>query len=164
MLQAKTVTVARLARLFGCSERQVQRFVTRDGMPRAKHGLYNFDACIRWRIAILENQLSQKAATPAEERNHDRERTRQISANADLKELKLQERRGELVTITLYQNVMARMIGTARQHLLNLPSRVAHELVGLDHKAIKAKLLEAVERALGAMQTPDRENDAKDAR
>jgi phage terminase Nu1 subunit (DNA packaging protein) len=152
------VPVSRLAKLFNCSERQVQLFASRDGMPKAKHGLYHLDECVRWRVVTLTNELSNKSKQ-TEERNIDRERARDISAGADLKELKLKERRGELVPISVYQQRMAQKISTARQQLLNLPSRVAHELVGLELLPLKTKLREGVHAALTALSTPAEEDD-----
>jgi len=152
------VKVSRLASLFGCSERQVQLFASRDGMPKAKHGLYHLDECVRWRIATLESQIAEKSQAAAE-LTLEREQTRRTKAEADLKELDLKERKGELIPIFAYRDLMASKIATARQQLLNLPSRIAHMLAHLDTPALKAKLRDGIHEALTALSLPEGEND-----
>lgn len=154
------VQVSRLAKLFGCSERQVQLLAARHGMPKAKHGLYHLDECVRWRIAQLEAQLADKSKQqPGEEGSLDKEQTRKTRAEADMKEMDLRERKGELIPITVYREQMASKIGTARQQILNIPARIAHELVGLELPALKAALRDGIHAALAAMSMPAAEDD-----
>jgi phage terminase Nu1 subunit (DNA packaging protein) len=156
------VKVSRLAELFSCSERHVQLMASRDGMPKAKHGLYHLDACVKWRIAWLESQMAEKSKQ-AEELSLDKEQTRKCKAEADLKEMDLRERKGELIPIAVYRELMASKITTARQNLLNLPARIAHELVGLELPVLKAKLRGGVHAALTALAVPEGEDDEQHA-
>jgi phage terminase Nu1 subunit (DNA packaging protein) len=77
-------------------------------------------------------------------------KARAISATADakLKQLRIQERLGELIPRATAAQVYADTLATARSALEALPVRTAHRLVGLDAAAIRRLLQEEVAAVL----------------
>ena len=134
------------------STRRVHQLVAA-GMPRAARGRYDTDACLRWYVRFLQRavehreSLTEKSSTDAVRT----QRARLLDARASSEEISLAEKRGELVPLAAVEEMMSGMILQSRQQLLQLPSRVAPELEGLDRIAIKQRLTAAVYAALTAL-------------
>jgi len=77
-------------------------------------------------------------------------KARAISATADakLKQLRIQERIGELIPRAAVTQVYADTLADARSKLEALPTRLAHRLVGLDAVAIRNLLQTEIESVL----------------
>jgi len=77
-------------------------------------------------------------------------KARAISATADakLKQLRIQERTGELIPRAAVTQVYADTLADARSKLEALPTRLAHRLVGLDAVAIRNLLQTEIESVL----------------
>mgnify|MGYP001411272298 CR=1 FL=1 len=88
-------------------------------------------------------------------------KARAISATADakLKQLRIQERIGELIPRAAVTQAYADTLAAARSQLESLPTRLAHRLVGLDAVAIRGVLqteIEVVLKELADGLDPDR--------
>lgn len=144
------VNVNDVAAEFGCTDTHVQQLV-KAGMPKVGHGKYDLEKCKTWYIHHLKARLAQRAGDDTSEYNVDRESARLKKAQAELAEIELAAKRGALIPISEFGRTMAQMVTQARQNLLQMPGRVAHELEGEDRVMIKHKLIEAVHKCLNAL-------------
>jgi phage terminase Nu1 subunit (DNA packaging protein) len=159
------VSVVQLASEFGCTERQVQLLV-KEGMPKAGHGKYDLERCKTWYIHYLKAKIATRA-TPdeaGEKLSFEVEQARLTKFKADFAEIELAEKRTELLPVATFESEMARMITQARQQLLQLPGRLAHQLEGEDRITIKSKLTAGIHRALASLSNGESdEHGATDA-
>ena len=56
-IKPEIVTVDKIAQTFGISEREVQRLVIYEGMPRISRGEYDLIECSRWYVAKLHAKV-----------------------------------------------------------------------------------------------------------
>ncbi len=107
--------------------------------------------------------LAQADDAPASE-SHDEARTRLRIAEADLLELKLAEERGEVIRVDAVKTALSVAMATAREALLQIPSRLAPLLAADTDPASVQNLLygeihQALETLSGAgerLQQPPR--------
>lgn len=143
------VTVEQLAREFNRDVRTVQLLV-KGGMPRRGHGQYELEVCKTWYIAYLQSKVGSRSneGENSGDYNVDLETARLKRAQADLAEIELTEKRGQVVPIAVLENSLTQVIANARQNLLMLPGRIAPELEGEARAVIKARLSQSIHTAL----------------
>jgi phage terminase Nu1 subunit (DNA packaging protein) len=110
MARTETVTTAVLAAAFSVTTRTVQLW-RQAGMPsRTLDGAPRFvlRECIAWRLETVRAEERQRER--ARHSSDDMER-RKLAAEAELKELQLAERRGEVVPLTEYQSRLDTFVG-----------------------------------------------------
>ena len=74
--------------------------------------------------------------------NVSKERARLLNVQAQLRELELSEKRGDLIPLELVAQTWERLVGDCRAKLVNLPSRLAPQVVGCNSIAEVKELLE----------------------
>lgn len=124
----ETVSTAELARAFGVDERTIRNWVAL-GCPqrmRSKRPAYMLSEVIAWR-----RKQDQIDARGSEKPDLAAEQARKLRADADLAELKVQERRGELVPAADVERQMERLCGTLRSRVLGVRGRWAPRILGL---------------------------------
>ena len=109
------------------------------GMPMTPDGRYDPVEIERWRFRYFE--LKEKEDIPPEETKEHWEKEWK-KAKAQLAEIDLRIRKGELLEIDVVENGRVNRILTIKTELLSLPNHVAPSLVGLTVKQVK-NLLEA---------------------
>jgi phage terminase Nu1 subunit (DNA packaging protein) len=82
-----------LAQLLGVSQRQVAQ-LAKQGMPHEGE-MYDVAACVQWYV-----RRRSHAARPA---NELKARTRKLTADAEISELNLAERRGNLIPMSVHE-------------------------------------------------------------
>jgi phage terminase Nu1 subunit (DNA packaging protein) len=142
-----------LANLFGISERRVQQLV-KEGLPRESRGQFDFVGAVKWYTRYLHAALERKAVPTGSGDSKgyvgEREaRIRQITATADLKELELAEKRGQLVAIHDVEIAMTDLVVVTKARIMAIPARLAPDLVGETSRFIvQRKLDKACREAL----------------
>ena len=157
-MAAKSASITEICRILAgeghepLTEMAVSHFV-RDGMPKLARGKYDPQACTHWYIGRLRTSVKRKESESADGEilSLDKEQTRLVKAKADNEEMTASERRAELIPLDLYELEMARMVQVVKMQFLNLPSRIAPKLDGLNRTEAKALLLAAVKSALGTL-------------
>jgi len=91
-IKPEIVTVDKIAQTFGVSEREVQRLVIYEGMPRISRGEYDLIECSRWYVAKLHAKVCG-CAGPCE--GFDPETRNATNSRAERKKA-LEEIAGEL--------------------------------------------------------------------
>lgn len=134
-----------VAELLGVSARQVRTYVSQ-GMPAGKEGrtpVFNWRAVLDWYIGYkisLEygdgpapSDDEDEDFQPAENPNEDQRKVnlRLARAKADLAQLELSRRRGEVITIADAKVRLDRMMGNLRTKLLSMAPKLASRIEGL---------------------------------
>src|ERR1700743_1133805 len=101
-------------------------------MPRDGRGKYNLAECALWYIRFLQDYINKREGMGAIESGDTlkTERQRLISAQADREILELKKMKGELVPLSLFEEIMSKQITDTRQKFLVLPANIAPELEG----------------------------------
>ena len=130
---------------------QVSNLV-RDGMPSEKKGagyVVVFPDAMAWYKARLREEGARKAAPST----LDEARLRRETADAELKELELAERRGELVTVEVHAKLLNDAFARAGSKLKNLARAIALRVTGAtipEREAQALPLVNEVARELAA--------------
>lgn len=74
--------------------------------------------------------------------NYDAARTRKMNADAQVAELDLAERRGEVVEVGAVVSVVTDMLAEIKAKLLSIPSRLAHRLAAVGTREAAMEILE----------------------
>ncbi len=123
------VTQTALAKLFRVDVRTIQRW-TKAGMPRegaSRSSKYDLPQCIAWR----REEDRKEAEDLRHPKTFEEARARKMAAEAELAELDVMERRGELGTVEEMDEVITTGFGRMRAYGLGAPSRHARDFVGL---------------------------------
>ena len=155
------VAVKQLAISLNVTPRRVHQLV-HEGMPQAERGQYDLVACLEWYVRFLQRAVERRESLSGKSTTEDvrRERARLLQAQAEKIERQNAQRRGELVPIHVFTEMMAGMIATARAHFLNLPGRIAARLEGEPVHIIRGLIAEEVNSSLRALAMPGGHRDA----
>jgi phage terminase Nu1 subunit (DNA packaging protein) len=143
--------VDKVAKALNITVRRVQQ-LAQEGMPRDGRGKYDLAQCMLWYIRYLQKIVDTRQMPDSVGGNSLQvARERLVSAQADREELELAKVRGELIPVSLFEQVMSKHITSARQRLLTLPSNVAHMLEGETRDVIKGRLAAEIRNVLTSM-------------
>lgn len=137
----ETVGLGELADLFGVDTDTIGVWCGQ-GMPHRKQsGVRRFEVakCVQWRRA-QDKRDARDASSPDE----GRERVRKLAAEADLAELRIRERRAELVAVDEAERQIGRVVTTIRSRVLAIRGRWAPRAMGLATMAEATAMLDAL--------------------
>lgn len=138
--------VSTIAKLFGLTERRVQQ-LARDGIiPKPEKNQYELIGCVRSYINYLQQRAFGKGAAPQD--THF-ERARLLKAQADMAEIELAERTGQLVTVERIEADWVQMVTACRAKLLGIPTKTAYQIANLkDPEEVEKFLKRTIHEAL----------------
>lgn len=114
-----------LGEILGLSNRSITDLAGRGLVVRIKRGRFDVRASIR---AYVDHLRELAAGRGADSTSLTEQRTRQVSAQAELAELKAAKLRGELLPAAEVEREWASILRTVRAELLALPSRIQQRL------------------------------------
>ena len=122
-----------------CSAEWVSRLKSQNILPSAPGKSMNIDQC---RIAYI-NYLRTKArmTSNTDDGTITEHKTRLTSAQADKAEMEVQVLSSSLIKADDVRNSWTEFVSNVRAKLLNLPAKMAHQVIGLDHYAEAEELL-----------------------
>ena len=135
MTKSKLVSKAEFSRIMEVSKSMVTKYVAA-GMPVDKSGKLDLAKCQSWVNDNIKSH-SNPNETLAEAQ------TRKEAAVASLRELELQERRGELLRADETQATWESIISTTRSHLLLLPAKLGYKVAVLTDPAECQSVIDA---------------------
>lgn len=147
------VGVEKLAKAINRDSRRIQQLV-KEGMPREARGQYDLGACMIWYIRYLQGKLETKAADVGggEFLGLNDQRVRGLRADAELKEMELAMRRGNMANIPDVRKCMSDLVLMTKARLLAIPSRLSKDLLGEESLVmIQAKIEKAIKDALNQL-------------
>ena len=164
---SKLGTLAQCAIALHLGDRRVQQLV-KEGLPRAQHGRYDVDKCLRWYVRHLQKKLLERAL-PDPDGGHSASRdTRHklLMLEVQIKEMDYAKERGQLVTIDKVQQDLASIVLEIKQRILQVPPRLAAEVIGeKDLVTIQDKIDRSLKDALVQLSKfdPDLANQKRGA-
>jgi phage terminase Nu1 subunit (DNA packaging protein) len=147
------VRVGKVAQALNLTPQRVQQLAN-EGLPKEDRGKYDLGKCMLWYIRYLQAALEKKAVPMADGgyAGTREERTRLLRAEAELKEMELAEKRGQLVAIQDVEKEMTDLVLTTKARIMAIPPRVTPELVGESSRMIiQTKLEKACKEALALL-------------
>lgn len=145
-----TVGVERVAQALNLTERRVQQ-LAKEGLPKEHRGQYDPIKCMYWYIRYLQTALERKSVPTLDGRyaGENDQRVRLLSAEANLKELALAKKRGDLILIAEVDKMVIELLLITKARIMAVASRVAPELVGETSRVmIQARIEKAIREAL----------------
>ncbi|KQP14485.1 hypothetical protein [Pseudorhodoferax sp. Leaf265] len=147
------VTESALAALAGVSARRIRQLIEAGDLERVAPG--------RLALGPSMRQLIDLAAGSGSELQ--RERTRAVRAQADMRELELAKARGQVASIDDFQRVTTARNAVIRINMLNVVQRAALQLVAeTDERVFKQKLRAEITLALQSAAEQPLQLDAAD--
>lgn len=119
----RSINKSEVADVFGVSLQTVDQWV-RKGLSCTKSGqevLFNSAAV----VAFLELQAEARAAASSRPADAEEARARKLAAEAELAEMERDERRGQLIPISVVERVVSEEYAAVRAKLLSLPGKLA---------------------------------------
>lgn len=147
------VNAEKLALFFNLTKQRVHQLVA-EGLPRELRGKYDQDKCAQWYIRYLQAVIEKKAIPlePGTFATEQQEKVRNMRMSADLKEIQLAERRGQLVAIEDVEKEMADLVLTTKARIMSVPARLAPDLLGETSRVMaQAKIEKALKESLAQL-------------
>jgi hypothetical protein len=116
-------TLEQVAHVLNLTPRRGQQLVKVEGMPRVTRGEYDLVKCVHWYIATLTRRMEEARRGSSE--TESQARARYIAAIADLKQMDVLERKGEVVRIETVGEVLSPVLQSTRSILLSMPRRIS---------------------------------------
>jgi phage terminase Nu1 subunit (DNA packaging protein) len=122
-----------------CSPEWVSRLKSQNILPSAPGKSMSLDQC---RVAYI-NYLRTKArmTSNTDDGTITEHKTRLTSAQADKAEMEVQVLSSSLIKADDVRTTWTEFVSNVRAKLLNLPAKLAHQVIGLDHYAEAEELL-----------------------
>lgn len=140
--KGQTITVAQAAALLNRSPRWVQNLAKDGFISKASAGRYTVVEVVRGALAYYENLLEKTNKTAAASRATDA-RTREI-------ELRIAERRGQLMPIEDFRQAIAVISAAMKAELVGFPARVTRDLT--ERKKLEAELDATFDRIAASLE------------
>lgn len=143
-----TVSDAELAALAGVSARRIRQMIEAGDLERVGRGRLALGASIK---AMIELAAGNGSAL-------QRERTRAIKAQADMRELELLRARGEVALISEFHAVQAHTATLIRTNLMNVRTRAVLQLLNENDETrfkqvLRAEIVLALQQAKAAIES-----------
>ncbi len=131
-----------VAALLGVTDRQVRNYVKDKGLPCRDDGrrrLFSWPDVLEWYILFRLEKAGSRGNSEPDAAVDDGEdltaaTTRKTIAEADLKELELATKRGQVVAIADIQRTMANLAKAMQTKILSWPTKMASRLMGLKER------------------------------
>ena len=148
------VTLTELAEILGWTKRWINIKVESSGFPGPiKRGEYDFVECVKWRFAYDENKIRQSKSEPTSLKESEE---RIAAADAEMKELKLQCARGELIEVNKASGLWGYIIIAVKRGMLALSNKIAPMIQGDQTMPEKKNIIDkAVYEVLNELSNPD---------
>jgi phage terminase Nu1 subunit (DNA packaging protein) len=168
-MTAENITQKELASRLNRTTRQIRKLHDH-GIPRNRDGNYPWPEAHKWWVEFKQREKLQRTGGGGELNELDRERARKERALASLRELELEEKLGNLVSVDYVDEQLAQILERTRQVLINLPGKIAPVVVGCPTVGRAQMILQqAIDeamptlQAIGADATLDETKDAFEA-
>lgn len=149
--------VSTISKLFGISERRVQQLAQEQIIPKPEKNQYELVGCVRAYVSYLQQRAFGKGAAPKE---IHLERARLLKAQADIAEIELAERAGQLVVVERVEADWLAMVTACRAKLLSIPTKTAYQISSLkDVQEIENFLKRVIYETLSELVTYEHQNE-----
>ena len=137
MAEAATYSVEIIARLLDLTTRRVQQLSNEGVIPKAERGRYELIPAVRGYIAYLKERSLNPGVI-----SFDEVRARKIAAEAEMAEIELREKKGQLIPASEVVDSWAEIVGACRSKLLAVPAKIAPVVAVEDNPAVCKQIVE----------------------
>jgi excisionase family DNA binding protein len=150
------LTVEETADLLNVTSKTVRNWINQRGLPAKQDGrgkTLDWQRTLEWYVQYRingdgangndGNQVppTDTAEFPQDQENLEQATTRKTIAEANLKELQLAEKRGQVVAVADVERNIAAVSKAIQQKILAIPSRLSPRLVGTDDRNVIFSIL-----------------------
>jgi phage terminase Nu1 subunit (DNA packaging protein) len=118
----------KLALILGITERRIQQLANEGVIQKASHGRYKFVQSIHEYVRYLQGRAIRAAKVRSVTFS---ERARKTNVEAQILELRLAERTGQLISIEDAAMIWQRILSRVRGQILSLPNKIPPYLLGI---------------------------------
>lgn len=133
MSTAPTYPAKTLGKLFNLTERRIQQLAKEGVLPKAERGKYDLIECTRAYIKYLQDRAFGKDAAPTD---YHSEKARDVKYQADLREMELAERRGQLIPLDAVTEEILEVSSIFASQIESISGRLANDLARCDDPAV----------------------------
>lgn len=137
MADPATHSVDVIARLLDLTTRRVQQLSNEGVIPKAERGRYELVPAVRGYIAYLKERSINPGVV-----SFDEVRARKIAAEAEMAEIELREKKGQLIPASEVVASWGEIVGACRSKLLAVPAKIAPVVAVEDNPAVCKKIVE----------------------
>jgi len=137
MSNSPTYGVEIIAKLFDLTPRRVQQLSKEGVIPRAERGRYELVPAVRGYIGYLKARSLNPGVVSFEE-----VRARKIAAEAEMAEMELLEKKGQLISAHEVVASWGEIVGACRSKLLAVPAKIAPVVAVEDNPAVCKQIVE----------------------
>jgi len=160
------VDLRQVSKALNVSERRIQQ-LAKEGLPKEERGKYELGKCMLWYIRYLQVALEASGRRDSGESEFigaREERARLLRAEAELKEMELAQKRGQLVAIADVEAEYTSLVLSIKARIMAIPPRLAPEIVGEDSRVMaQAKIEKYCKEALAQLAKADDASGNQDA-
>jgi len=132
-----THSLETISKLLDLSPRRVQQLSKEGVIPKAERGRYELVPAVRGYIRYLKERSINPGVV-----SFDEVRARKTAAEAELVEIELKERRGNLVAVDSVVATWMELIGACKSKMLSMPAKLAPVVAVEDNPAICKGIIE----------------------
>jgi len=137
MADPATHSVEVIARLLDLTTRRVQQLSAEGVIPKAERGRYELVPAVRGYIAYLKERSINPGVV-----SFDEVRARKIAAEAEMAEIELREKKGQLIPASEVVSSWGEIVGACRSKLLAVPAKIAPVVAVEDNPAVCKQIVE----------------------
>lgn len=154
------ITVGELAKLLDLTPQRVRQLVNEGVLPKASRGSYAMRACVNAYINFLRDKTVTASGSQHDYRT---EKARLTKAQAEIAEIELAQKRGELASISDFEKATEAVMRTIRTNMMNIPQRAVTRLLGeTDETTFKDVLQDEIRQALETTAGSELEMDEEE--
>lgn len=143
---AEQLSVSEIAQILMIGVRRIQQLAKEGVIPKTKNGRYELVPAVQGYIRYLQERSTSTDRAPADYRE---EKTRLTKVQAEIAEIELAQKRGELASISDFEKATEAVMRTIRTNMMNIPQRAVTRLLGeTDETTFKDVLQDEIRQAL----------------
>lgn len=155
------VPVATIAKILNLTPTRVQQLAKDGIIPKSSHGQYELIGTVTNYIKYLQERVPGGGGSKTSA-DISTERARLLKAQADMVEIELAEKNGELVSVSDVEADWMGMVNACRSKLLAIPTKSAYQIAHLnDSHEIEKYLKRTVYEALEELATYEPKDTAE---
>ena len=145
MTSPETHSLETICKLLDLSPRRVQQLSKEGVIPKAERGQYELLPAVRGYIRYLKERSINPGVV-----SFDEVRARKTAAEAELVEIELKEKRGNLISVDDVVATWVELIGACKSRMLSMPAKLAPVVAVEDNPSICKQIIE--DQVLEALQ------------
>jgi phage terminase Nu1 subunit (DNA packaging protein) len=136
-----TIPTSDLARILGCTPRQVQRLAIAGILPKEEYGTFNL-------VAAVQAYIKFKSKREQDASDYGVARTNLVEERVSAARLTRLEKEGKLVHVNTVAGMWGKIFITIKTNFMRLPVTAAPRLVNLKSPAAAQQILDPLVRAI----------------